>query len=99
MLKVDCKGRKQRDVSKCCSLQIYNTRMTCQDSRATYIRGMNRKKRPARRKPHQKAPGRLMIIGGHERLDRDGEILKEFFRMAGGKKAKIAIVSVVTKPP
>lgn len=43
--------------------------------------------------------GKLVIIGGGEDKESDSVILKEFIRLAGGAKARIAIMTVATDKP
>lgn len=43
--------------------------------------------------------GPLVVVGGREDKDGDSEILQEFVRLAGGRKAHIAILPVATDQP
>ena len=43
--------------------------------------------------------GRLLLIGGSERRDPDGEILQHFVKEAGGKNARIFICAAATREP
>jgi cyanophycinase len=57
------------------------------------------KRKGHRRRSVKKTPGKLMIIGGKEQVDPNNEILKNFVQLAGGKRARIVIISVVSEPP
>jgi cyanophycinase len=46
-----------------------------------------------------KSQGRLMAIGGNEDKRGDCQILNEFVRLAGGSKAKIAVITAATETP
>jgi cyanophycinase len=45
------------------------------------------------------AKGELVIIGGAEAKEGDAEILREFVRLAGGRRAKIAVLTAATDAP
>ncbi|MDQ3805639.1 MAG: cyanophycinase [Acidobacteriota bacterium] len=51
------------------------------------------------RKKAERRGGELVIIGGAEDRDGESEILREFVRLAGGKRARIALVSVASETP
>lgn len=44
-------------------------------------------------------PGVLVIIGGAEDRSEDGTILREFVRLAGGRSAKIVVLTAATSEP
>ena len=52
----------------------------------------------AKRKVERRA-GPLVIIGGAEDREENCEILSEFVRLAGGKRARLAIISVASDVP
>jgi cyanophycinase len=46
-----------------------------------------------------KLPGCLVIVGGHEDKDGEAAILREFIRLAGGARARIAVLTAATELP
>jgi cyanophycinase len=52
----------------------------------------------AKRKAERRA-GRLVIIGGAEDREGECEILREFVRLAGGRRARLVIISVASDAP
>jgi len=53
----------------------------------------------AKRKRAERRAGQLVIIGGAEDRHGESEILREFARLAGGKRARIVIISVASDAP
>lgn len=53
----------------------------------------------ANNSPAESKTGQLIIIGGAEDKDGDCKILREFLRRAGGREAKIAVMTVATGLP
>jgi cyanophycinase len=53
----------------------------------------------ARKKAESRRGGELVIIGGAEDRDGKSDILREFVRLAGGKRAKIVLISVASEAP
>ena len=51
------------------------------------------------RKRAESGDGELVIIGGAEDRDGRSDILREFVRLAGGKRAKIVLISVASEAP
>jgi cyanophycinase len=51
------------------------------------------------RKKAERSGGELVIIGGAEERDGDSAILREFVRLAGGKRARILLVAVASEVP
>ena len=43
--------------------------------------------------------GKLLIIGGHEQRNEEGEILQRFVELSGGKKARIIVCAAATEKP
>ncbi|NLG08392.1 MAG: cyanophycinase [Deinococcales bacterium] len=50
-------------------------------------------------KGEQPRRGHLLLIGGAERREPEGEILQHFVRSAGGKKARILVCGAATREP
>src|SRR5688500_4629880 len=53
----------------------------------------------AKRKRVERGAGPLVIIGGAEDREGDCEILHEFVRLAGGRRARLVIISVASDAP
>src|ERR687894_994796 len=47
----------------------------------------------------ERRPGQLVIVGGAEDREEECDILREFVRLAGGKRARVAIISVASDVP
>jgi len=52
----------------------------------------------AKRKVERRA-GPLVVIGGAEDREEGSDILREFVRLAGGDRARLAIISVASDVP
>jgi cyanophycinase len=53
----------------------------------------------AKKKSVERRAGPLVIIGGAEDREGDCEILREFVRLAGGRRARLVIISVASDAP
>src|SRR5919107_2629196 len=47
----------------------------------------------------ERRPGPLVVIGGAEDREEGCDILREFVRLAGGRRARVAIISVASDVP